>query len=62
MLTSPWRKSSYSFSTGNCIEVGAGQAVIGVRDTKDREAGPVLTFTGKAWRKFTEEVKDMGDA
>ena len=71
---STWRKSSYSFSNGNCaevaawrrsarcnggacVEVGQGQAVVAVRDTRDREAGPVLTFDAGDWRAFTERLK-----
>ena len=42
-----WRKSSLSFSNQNCVEVGSGAGLIGVRDTKDR-SGPVLTFAAPA--------------
>ncbi|HWE89348.1 MAG TPA: DUF397 domain-containing protein [Pseudonocardiaceae bacterium] len=47
-----WRKSSHSGSNGGaCVEIAAGGAVIGVRDSKNT-AGPMLTFTGPAWRSF----------
>jgi hypothetical protein len=57
-----WVKSSLSFSNGQCAEVaawqeGSGPVVVGVRDTKDRGAGPVLTFPAGAWAAFTAEVK-----
>jgi hypothetical protein len=26
-----------------------------VRDTKDRQRGPVLSFSANAWRRFTTE-------
>jgi hypothetical protein len=47
-----WRRSSYSGTSGNCIEVAAishgGRAV---RDSKD-PTGPVLTFTTDQWSAF----------
>jgi hypothetical protein len=51
-----WRKSSYSGGQGgNCVEVGASDAVL-VRDTQDR-GGPVLQFGPDAWRRFAGELK-----
>jgi hypothetical protein len=50
-----WRKSSYSNSNSNCVEVGQGTRVL-VRDTRDR-TGLMLGFTPAAWRKFTGGVK-----
>jgi len=32
--------------------------LIGVRDTKDAGAGPVLLFSGAAWRSFVARVKN----
>ena len=53
-----WRKSSYSGSQANCVEVAelpdGGRAV---RDSKDR-SGPVLTFTREEWRAFIEGAKE----
>ncbi|MFF3762499.1 DUF397 domain-containing protein [Streptomyces sp. NPDC001922] len=52
-----WRKSSYSGGEGDCVEVAAaGGGVTHVRDSKDRE-GPVLTFSGDAWRAFVAGVE-----
>ncbi|WP_016699126.1 DUF397 domain-containing protein [Actinoalloteichus spitiensis] len=34
-----WRKSRRSTSQTNCVEIGSGPAVVGIRDTKNRAAG-----------------------
>ncbi|WP_326641468.1 DUF397 domain-containing protein [Streptosporangium sp. NBC_01755] len=53
-----WRKSSYSGSGDNCVEVAAlpngGQAV---RDSKN-PTGPVLKFSPGAWNTFISGIKD----
>ena len=59
MSITDWRKSSRSES-GSCVEVGSGEAVVGVRDSKGREAGPVLTFGAEDWKRFLAGLK--GDA
>jgi hypothetical protein len=51
-----WRKASLSFSNGNCLSVGQGRSVIGVRDTK-LEASPVLVFGSEGWGAFLSAVK-----
>ena len=51
-----WRKSSHSFSCGNCAEVGQDGTVVAVRDTQDR-AGPVLMFGPVAWVAFLEGLR-----
>lgn len=56
-VTGEWRKSSFSDASGNCVEVAAAEPVVGVRDTKQHGAGPVLEFTCAAWREFLTEVK-----
>ena len=48
-MDSVWRKSSHSFSNGNCVEVallpgGPVGETVGLRDSQD-PAGPVLRFT-----------------
>lgn len=48
MQTARWRTSSYSTANSNCVEVAVAETV-GVRDTKNREAGQ-LTFAREAWR------------
>lgn len=52
-----FRKSSYSASNQDCVEVAelpAGGRV--VRDSKDPD-GPVLSFTADEWRRFVRSVK-----
>ena len=51
-----WRKSTLSGYTGNCVEVGHGPAVIGVRDSADLD-GTVLEFSAGAWGRFTVSLK-----
>lgn len=50
-----WRKSSFSGSEANCVEVAARDRVL-VRDTKNKP-GAVLRFTPAAWRRFADQVK-----
>jgi hypothetical protein len=45
-LASAWRKASSSTGQGNCVEVGTGEAIVAVRDSKNM-AGPELEFTGR---------------
>jgi hypothetical protein len=54
-LTPRWRKASYSGNGANCVEAGSVPGAILVRDTKDRQRGPVLRFSANAWRRFTTE-------
>ncbi|MDG4767700.1 DUF397 domain-containing protein [Solwaraspora sp. WMMD406] len=46
-----WRKSNLSM-TGECVEVAYAGGLIGVRDSKQGEAGPVLAFTSGEWAAF----------
>jgi hypothetical protein len=50
-----WRKSSFSGSEANCVEVAAADRVL-VRDTKNK-SGAVLRFTPAAWHRFAAQVK-----
>lgn len=53
-----WRKSSRSgTATDNCVEVATAGTVVGVRDSKDRGAGPVLRFEAPAWSDFVAAVR-----
>ena len=55
-----WRTSSRSANNGACVEVGQGGAVVAVRDTKNRGAGPVLKFGSEAWTAFTARLRNDG--
>ena len=55
-----WRKSSYSGTQGNCVEVTTplpGRVV--VRDAKDA-GGPVLKFVADEWRAFAHLLRVSG--
>jgi hypothetical protein len=54
---SDWRVASYTGGQGNCVEVGRSATTIAVRDTKNRENGPVLGFDPPEWRAFTQHLK-----
>ena len=54
---SGWRVATYTGGEGNCVEVGRSTTTIAVRDTKDREDGPVLGVDPSAWRVFTQRLK-----
>jgi hypothetical protein len=49
-----WRKSSHS-ATGQCVEVGHGPAVVGIRDSQDPD-GTVLAFPAASWKAFTSTL------
>lgn len=51
-----WRKSSYSGSSGSCVETASGDGAVLVRDTKDLDGG-TLSFTADAWRMFTTGIR-----
>jgi hypothetical protein len=51
-----WRKSSYSGSSGSCVETSSGHGVILVRDTTNRDGG-TLSFTSAAWQTFTSKLR-----
>ena len=51
-----WRKATYSLSNGNCVEVGAGAALVAIRDSQDPD-GPAINLTPREWTEFTEYVK-----
>jgi hypothetical protein len=52
-----WRIATYTGGQGNCVEVGRSATAIAVRDTKDRDGGPVLRFPSCAWQAFTRQLK-----
>ena len=53
-----WRKSSYSGTAQDCVEVADGlPRAVGVRDSKD-PGGPALVIGPGSWRAFTAAVKN----
>jgi hypothetical protein len=54
-----WHKSTFSNMNGNCVEVAhLPTNRVGVRDTKDNGAGPVLIFTAAEWDAFVAGAKE----
>lgn len=57
-LNPDWRKSSYSGNGGaNCVEAANVPGAILIRDTKDRERGPVLRLSPAAFADFTIRLR-----
>jgi hypothetical protein len=56
-MVSGWRVATHTGGQGNCVEVGRSATKVAVRDTKDRERGPVLCFDPFAWNAFTQHLK-----
>jgi Domain of unknown function (DUF397) len=53
-----WRKSSYSMSNGQCVEIArlaSGQ--IAVRDSQATAEGLVLRFNPQTWAGFLAELQ-----
>ncbi|PRY40515.1 DUF397 domain-containing protein [Umezawaea tangerina] len=46
-----WRKSSYSGSGAQCVEVADSATTTAVRDSKNPD-GPVVTFPRTTWVRF----------
>jgi Domain of unknown function (DUF397) len=55
-----WRKANRSMNHGACVEVATGavssRGSVVMRDSQDPE-GPVLGYSGSAWRFFVTAVK-----
>jgi hypothetical protein len=54
-----WRKSSYSGSGNNCVEVASMAAAVAVRDSKNPDGGH-LAFDAEDWRAFVRSIKRGG--
>ncbi|WP_067721425.1 DUF397 domain-containing protein [Nocardia yamanashiensis] len=51
-----WIKSTYSESSGQCVEVAfLANDLVGVRDSKDAK-GPALVFSAGEWATFLSAV------
>ncbi|MDG9721453.1 DUF397 domain-containing protein [Streptomyces sp. DH41] len=47
-------KSSYSNTSGECVEVALNAVrIVAVRDSKDPGDGPILRLGREAWAEFT---------
>jgi hypothetical protein len=55
-LRPSWRKSSYSNSNSNCVEVAGEPDGVAVRDSKDPGGSP-LAVAPSTWRAFTRRIK-----
>lgn len=54
-----WRKSSFSMSAGQCVEVARlKDGRIGVRDSK-APSGPVLRFDRESWAAFLRDLRNL---
>jgi hypothetical protein len=52
-----WRKSSYSGTSGNCVEVATNlPGLVAIRDSKDPD-GPKLVVSASEWRAFVAGVR-----
>jgi uncharacterized protein DUF397 len=57
-----WRKSSFSGSNGDCVEVAfLASDHVGVRDSK-ATAGPYLRFPPDVWTAFVGHIRDVHSA
>ena len=54
----PWRKSSYSGDTGDCVEVALlSSGRIGIRDSKN-PAGPTFEVSMQSWCAFIAQIRN----
>ncbi|MFS2292250.1 MAG: DUF397 domain-containing protein [Actinomadura sp.] len=55
-----WRKSRLSEANGACLEVALStDGTIGVRDSKQGDASPILHFSPREWFAFTQAVRSL---
>jgi len=50
-----WRKSSFSGTEANCVEIAFAVEAVGVRDSKS--VGPVLAVTRDSWGRLLDRVQ-----
>ncbi|HEY9475347.1 MAG TPA: DUF397 domain-containing protein [Mycobacteriales bacterium] len=51
-----WRKSSYSGTASDCVEVAFAGDEVATRDSKD-PTGPALVFTRAEWAAFLTALR-----
>lgn len=59
-LTAPWRTSSYTVQNEACVEAGATESQVVVRDTKyghRGEVSPILAVSRSAFGGLVEQIK-----
>jgi len=57
-VTTPWRKSSYSNSGANCVEIARTRSgKVAVRDSRNPGDGP-LSFRPGEWQAFVAKVRE----
>jgi len=55
-VTAPWRKSSYSDTGANCVELARTKSgKVAVRDSKNPDGG-VLSFGLDEWKIFVAKI------
>jgi hypothetical protein len=57
----PWRKSSFSSDSANCVEVKNDDGVIYMRDSKLGDKSPLLRFAVSSWWRFIDPIVYMKD-
>lgn len=51
-----WRKSSWSGTEGNCVEIALTEETAFIRDSKDR-AGGTITMSAAAWSELVNSLE-----
>jgi hypothetical protein len=51
-----WHKSSFSDHNGSCVEVALTATAVGIRDSKDTGAGPLIV-NSDGWAALLTELK-----
>lgn len=51
-----WRKSSYSNTTANCVEVAPIERRVALRDSKNA-TGPTLSWPARGWAAFLTTLR-----
>jgi hypothetical protein len=53
-----WRTSVHSPEETTCVEIGKGDGIVLVRDSKDR-SGPLLLLTHQEWIQFVNVIRSI---